>query len=72
MKNLLITSTLFLIVNFSFAQTENFPFGEHKRQNDMSKPTKGKVSFMSVSIEGSKFTFNYNEKRNLIEMNGSV
>ena len=42
MKNLLFTSTLFLIVNFSFAQT--------KIENDLSKyGLKGKVSFFSES-----------------------
>ena len=42
MKNLLFTSTLFLIVNFSFAQT--------KIQNDLTRAgLKGKVSFFSES-----------------------
>ncbi len=42
MKNLLFTSTLFLIFNFSFAQT--------KIQNDLTKyGLKGKVSFFSES-----------------------
>jgi hypothetical protein len=42
MKNLLFTSTLFLIFNFSFAQT--------KIENDLSKyGLKGKVSFFSES-----------------------
>ena len=39
MKNLLFTSTLFLIFNFSFAQT--------KIENDLT--LKGKVSFFSES-----------------------
>ena len=42
MKNLLFTSTLFLIFNFSFAQT--------KIQNDLTRDgLKGKVSFYSES-----------------------
>ena len=42
MKNLLFTSTLFLIVNFSFAQT--------KIQNDLTKyGLKGKVKFIALS-----------------------
>ena len=42
MKNLLFTFTLFLIVNFSFAQT--------KIENDLSKVNlKGRVSFYSES-----------------------
>ena len=76
MKNLLFTSTLFLIVNFSFAQT--------KIQNDLTRDgLKGKVSFFSESkydlvekfgeIEkgslSDKFTYKYDEKGNMIEVN---
>ena len=76
MKNLLFTFTLFLIVNFSFAQT--------KIQNDLSRDgLKGKVKFYSESnyelvekfgeIEkGSlarKSTFKYDVKGNMIEHN---
>ena len=76
MKNLLFTSTLFLIVNFSFAQT--------KIENDLSRDgLKGKVSFFSESrydlvekfgeIEKdslrSKFTYKYDLKGNQIEEN---
>ena len=42
MKNLLFTSTLFLIFNFSFAQT--------KIQNDLTKyGLKGNVKFIALS-----------------------
>ena len=42
MKNLLFTSTLFLIVNFSFAQT--------KIENDLTRSNiKGKVKFITLS-----------------------
>ena len=76
MKNLLFTSTLFLIVNFSFAQT--------KIENDLTKyGLKGKVSFYSESVfkfeekfgeleKGSlreKATSKYDEKGNMIEDN---
>ena len=74
MKNLLFTSTLFLIFNFSFAQT--------KIENDLTRVgLKGKVSFFSESkyelvekfgeIEkgslSDKFTYKYDEKGNRIE-----
>ena len=75
MKNLLFTSTLFLIVNFSFAQT--------KIQNDLTRAgLKGKVSFYSESKYGlvetffgeiekgsswGKSTYKYDEKGNNIE-----
>ena len=77
MKNLLFTSTLFLIVNFSFAQT--------KIENDLSRDgLKGKVSFFSESgyllvekfgeIEKgslySKHTYKYDVMGNKIEENG--
>ena len=76
MKNLLFTSTLFLIVNFSFAQT--------KIQNDLSRDgLKGKVKFYSESYyelvdkfgeieKGSlsdKYTYKYDVKGNKIEKN---
>ena len=76
MKNLLFTSTLFLIVNFSFAQT--------KIENDLTRVgLKGKVSFFSESkyelvekfgeIEKGSFidktTYKYDEKGNEIEWN---
>jgi hypothetical protein len=74
MKNLLFTSTLFLIINFSFAQTTT----------DLTKAgLKGKVSFISCSeyklvekfgeIEKGSFyfkdTYKYDEKGNKIESN---
>ena len=56
MKNLLFTSTLFLIVNFSFAQT--------KIENDLTRDgLKGKVSLYS------KQTYKYDVKGNMIEEN---
>ena len=76
MKNLLFTSTLFLIVNFSFAQT--------KIENGLTRDgLKGKVKFYSEShyelvekfgeIEKdslrSKTTHKYDEKGNNIEEN---
>ena len=76
MKNLLFTSTLFLIVNFSFAQT--------KIENDLTRDgLKGKVSFFSESKyqlvekfgaikKGSlreKTTSKYDMKGNMIEEN---
>ncbi len=76
MKNLLFTSTLFLIVNFSFAQT--------KIETDLTRDgLKGKVSFYSESkytavenfgeIEkgslGDKYTYKYDEKGNKIVEN---
>ena len=74
MKNLLFTFTLFLIVNFSFAQT--------KIENDLTKDSlKGKVSFYSESSyklvekfgeiekggEFFKHTYKFDEKGNMIE-----
>ena len=76
MKNLLFTSTLFLIVNFSFAQT--------KIENDLTRDgLKGKVKFITLStytavekfgeIEkgswASKSTYKYDVKGNKIEYN---
>ena len=76
MKNLLFTSTLFLIVNFSFAQT--------KIENDLTRDgLKGKVRFYSESKYGlvekfgeiekdslsDKTTYKYDVKGNKIESN---
>ena len=62
MKNLLFTFTLFLIVNFSFAQT--------KIENDLSKyGLKGKVSFFSESKYDLVEKFGKIEKGNMIERN---
>ena len=74
MKNLLFTSTLFLIVNFSFAQT--------KIENDLSKyGLKGKVSFFSESkydlvekFDGlkGKVSFYSESKYDLVEKFGKI
>ena len=68
MKNLLFTDTLFLIFNFSFAQTKT----------DLTRHgLKGKVSFIScleyslVEKDGliKKETYKYDAKGNIIEEN---